>query len=217
MRDGYYYIRNRFFRKYYMLDIKAMDRHQWYDADYQLFHAMFQILVNYVEEELGRGEIGMMDWYKKELKKGEKVHPTVRAYMKASLWDRWKNRQTWKERMGKVHLDWAAGLERYPGVEWNQADVAVEVLKLYNWYKHERPKRPDPWDIVEKPECILVGRAKTHIDVDGESIINPHHTDEDKAEVNRYHNEVHGLEQDYDDEDTSRAQQLLAIRFFMWT
>lgn len=54
-RDVYYYIRNRFFRKYYLLDIKAMSRHEWWDSDYQIFHAVFQILVNYVENELGDG------------------------------------------------------------------------------------------------------------------------------------------------------------------
>jgi hypothetical protein len=134
-KDLYYEIRNRYFAKYYLLDIKAMPRGACWDCDSRLFHGVFQILVNYVEGEKAHlSKIFLTE---------DEIDSELLAYAKASRWDRWRNRAHWNERLGMAHLRWEAALDDpNMGTEYintRQAQDAREVLALYKWYKWEFP------------------------------------------------------------------------------
>jgi len=50
IKDAYYYLRNRFFRKYYLIDTH-LSKGSWHDSDYKILHGMMSVLVDFVEKE----------------------------------------------------------------------------------------------------------------------------------------------------------------------
>lgn len=234
VRDAYYYIRNRFFRKYYLIDIKAMTRHQWYDLDYRIFHVVFQILVDYVEGELGHDGKRSMDYEREKFANGDWVHPNYVAYMRTPWTAKILKRKEWAEQLGLAHLDWEISLSDPTSKEYEcwvnddgtetptcvmQSDKAKKVKDLYLWYKYERPKRMDPWDAFSEPEILTTGRWWKEVKLPNGNtrLSDEHRSPEEHAELMKYYDQIHNLEQQYEDEDTEKAQQILAIRQFLWT
>ena len=50
--NWYYEIRNRFFAKYYRIDIRKMPKGAWWDTDHRMFETVWQLFEDFVEEEL---------------------------------------------------------------------------------------------------------------------------------------------------------------------
>lgn len=224
LRDWYYEIRNRFFARYYLVDIKNMPRGAWWDADYRMFHAVFQILVDYVEQECAH--LSKISYTKGE--QYDDIHPDIVIWQNASWWSKWYNRQSWNERLGIAHLEWEASLDDEHGN--GQAEKGRQALELYKWYKYERPSRKDPFDgEYDGPHYIHEKGGFTDGMIEdeptGEKIFNPFSKKVEDTfrgrtmtdEYQQYIRKCGQLEEFYQTEDTIRAQQVLAIRRGLWT
>lgn len=137
------YVRNRWIDQVHLLHITAMAKGSWYDCDYQLFHAMFQVLRNYVEQELWGAA------FRAELE------PAWSAYLTTTWWDRWRRRGWWRQQFGLAWLAWESSLDN-PALEETerspqQAAAARTLTRLYQWYVFERPHRPEPFE--DPPEA----------------------------------------------------------------
>lgn len=217
LQDIYYEIRNRFFAKYYLLDIKAMPRGAWWDCDKRLFHGVFQILVNYVEQEKSTTywwDINAAD-----------CPPTIREWHLTPRWKRWWNRAEWNARLGVANLEDEGTMDDPNSPHYHehcegQAENARQTLALYLWYTVERPKRPEPFGAHNKPEYA-------HVDPFGNKTnewFDPSTTDEHSALMNEFTEEYGeyldkggALSEQYEEEDTRKAQEVLAIRRSLWT
>jgi hypothetical protein len=125
------YIRNRYFDKLHYLKT-GLKPGEYYDLDERILHGLFNELIIFVEDELAH----------------------------LSRWDRTKNYKFINGRCvqaGLDHLDWASKLvynEDYGigkedvlyGQITPQAQSAIEIRELYNWWKNIRPNRTEPYD-----------------------------------------------------------------------
>jgi hypothetical protein len=166
--DGY--LDNRFVVKTHCLTSDLKKGH-WYDMDTRILHSLFGGLVQFVEMELsGMNRIG----------KGKKPR--------------------YSRKDGLEYLDWEIGLtyedeETKEAKPTPQAESAKEVKRLYLWWKDERPKRQDPWDLV------------------GEDPLG----DPDKLEYREKYGAMDDLEKKYEEEDTQAMISLIKLRGGMWT
>jgi|SRR6185437_939759 len=223
LRHIYYNIRNRLFKKYYLIDIKAMPRGDWWDTDYRMFHGMFQLLVDYVEGECSHLSKYGSKYVTEKLEKDEDVHRFIVAYYQSPKWFRWIEKERWNRLLGQAHLEWEISLDRpdLPENERNpsQAKSARKILELYKWYKDIYPNRIDPCDAFPEP-------VYKHLDNNG----NP--TDkmfEEKQqdgfyrmnnfsdEAHEYYNKVEKLEDQYYEEEQQKLKELIDIRNCLWT
>lgn len=136
------YLQNRWVIKTHALT-STLERGRWHEFDTRLLYAAFDELVNFVEIELAwMFMISPGDEYKKcKL-------PWYCTYFKIG---QWRNPEA-----GQAYLAWASNLknDEYDadtsdpnyGLPTEQALVAQEVTKLYQWWKEERPNQPDPID-----------------------------------------------------------------------
>lgn len=113
----------------------------YYEVEDQMMHAMFGLLVDFVELQSAH-----MHWACSD---------------ENTRWNRFKNSlrlRDWRSReKGMAHLDWEISLvfDEHMGVPLGdvdygkptpQASSAKETKDLYLWWIDERPKRPDPMD-----------------------------------------------------------------------
>lgn len=126
-----FYINNRWITKSHALT-SSLKRGQWYDLDMRLLHSVFDELVNFVEIELASTFINS----------SEK-----------------KYKATWGGRSSEAgidHLKWASELKNEnngnpgDGQPSRQELAAQETLALHQWWKVERPNRPDPNSIANQ-------------------------------------------------------------------
>ena len=107
-----------------MIRIKSLGINEYADKDWLMFHVAFQLLVNYVEDELA--------W----------MHSIARG--KTRMRYHWFKIPLAKE-WGLAHLEW----EIQQGDDSpSQSEAAKEIKELYLWFKETRPNRPDLWDLV---------------------------------------------------------------------
>jgi hypothetical protein len=85
IQDRYYKIRNRLFKKYYLIDTK-LPRDSWLDSDSKILYGMMNILVDYVEKE---DALNFINWDATEDHK--KVKEEIVAIK--SWWENYENRQ----------------------------------------------------------------------------------------------------------------------------
>jgi hypothetical protein len=116
---AYWWLKYRVFNRYHVVEISSL-RPGYYDIDARMFHACFDLLVEYVEVELAwmsfiGAEIKLPWWQSKT------------AYLKAH-----------NKELIERHLSWILTDKE---VGERQRNSAIEILALYNWYKHDRPKR----------------------------------------------------------------------------
>ena len=203
IHDWYHALRYRIVHHPHKLHIRHPDliKGRWYDKDYILLYANFQILTDFVELEIplfsrwcGIGE-------KWELRLGK--IPFVRWFL--------ETRRNPAE--GIAHLEWASKLDD-PEQEHpmpSQAHHAREHLALYRWWKEERPARPDPWEsITERPEIPL---NKLLNDTDAL-------TPEQRVQKEQYFEALRKadeIEESYMEEDTQQLIRLIKVRRGLWT
>lgn len=120
--DAFNYIRNRFFRKYYLVDTK-LPKGNYYDSDTLLLHSMFSILEDYVEIELSA-----LYYFCHENEK--KPNWFIRKFTR------------YKTNKGLDYLDL---IINDPDTPRQQLKDSIEIKKLYIWWKQIRPNRPDPY------------------------------------------------------------------------
>ena len=154
------YVKNRWIDKIQYLKT-GLEPGVYYDLDHRILHGLFNELVDFVEIE----------------------------YAQLSISDSKKEYKFVKGRCAEAgldHLDWASNL-MHKNQLTNQAISAIEVLKLYKWWKN-RDKRENPYDLYDEEK-------------DGEF----------------YYKIIDNIEQDYEQEDTDMLIRLIKIRDSLWT
>jgi hypothetical protein len=108
--------------------------------------------------------------------------------------------------------DWVSLDDPAYGQFTPQALNAQCTLKLYNWWKHERPARPDPSELSGwNAYCATKDRTSlAFLDTDSE-------TPEQRKKGREILEELHKIELQYDNEDTERMIELIKIRDSLWT
>lgn len=118
-----------------------------------------------------------------------------------SKWLYWRSQRDAKA--GIAHLEWASNLEDSP----HQAHVAKETLAIYNWWKNERPNRPDPLEVSgwsaycdENPGFTPLGDKP----------------ERERKSVKKMLNQIQKMESEHYNEDTKMMIRLINIRDGLW-
>jgi hypothetical protein len=115
----WWWLKYRLLNRLHVVQIRSLEP-GYYDIDTRLFHAAFDLLVEYVEVELAwSGFLGAeirLPWWQSQ-----------RAYVKAHAVE-----------LANKYFDWAID---DPEVGQEQGNSAKEIRALYEWYKLDRPRR----------------------------------------------------------------------------
>lgn len=134
------YIHNRFVCPSHRVVIRHPDfgKGYYHDTDHIMLYAMFQMVVDYIEIECA-GCVGPKeglfetDW--------QKVNRWVRELPILH----WFLPPPRNARRGLHRLRWEISLkDEHP----SQSESAKDLLTLYRFWVHERPRREDPWEKV---------------------------------------------------------------------
>ncbi len=208
--DAKYYINNRWVTGTHTL--RAEPDHivpgTWRDLGDRFLPCMFGSLVDYVEIELAWKNIAC------DQKAREKYEPPFWA----AGWFRWR---TWRcPEAGLDHLRWETGLvygewdveegSELLGKPTHQAERAKEVLALYDWWKNQRPQRPDPHEASGWTEYCAERSGEGFFFDDEEE------TDEKRARVNAMLEHMNRLEAEHEQEDEDMLIRLIKIRGSLW-
>jgi hypothetical protein len=203
------YIKNRWVSKSHALT-SNLKRGNWYDLDTRLLHAVFDELVNFVEIEQA--------W--KLIICSEEDHKKYQVPWYHNIFHigEWRSAEA-----GLAHLKWAADLKNDDdwidkndptyGQPTQQALAALEILKLYHWWKEERPNRPDPRDISGWNKYYEEKRAAHADDDSWLDFITDKKSDDGSGEIFK---RFRLIEQQQEDEDTAMLIRLINIRMYLW-
>lgn len=210
--DIKYWFVNRYVSKTHALTSR-LPRGQWHEFDTRILHCLFDELVDFVEVEKA--------W--KNIICDREARKKYHAGFFASGWFR---SRTWRcPEAGLDYLEWESKLvmdeswglsadDPNYGTPADQALVAIETVKLYNWWKFERPGRPDPWEASGKKayyEEHDTGKSVWEM-LDQES-----ESEEERELILAMMDSMNNLEQAYDNEDTEMLIRLIKIRSSLWT
>lgn len=164
------YIRFGFVEKLHLIDTKLS--HDYHEVDTRLLHGMFSLLVDFVEIEKAWMEAICNEDYKRP-------------------W--WKLNSRFKSReMGIKYLDWEITLIDSE-TDSGQGENAKIIKDLYLWWVDERPKRQDPYDLMDEWDDM---------------------SKEEKSDVCKQINEIETSEYD---EDSEMLKKLIEVRGSLWT
>lgn len=204
-----YYINNRWVSKTHVLASRSLKPGKWHEFDQRILHCLFDQLVDFVEIEQAWHHIV----WDKEAR--EKFDTPWWAYG----WFRWR---VWRcPEAGLAYLNWASSLKCDDdwcdkdspnfGKPTPQAESAMETLALYNWWKNDRPNRPEPMDASGWSD-ICERRRQKYDDIMWED-----ETDEEKTSTRAALDKCHELEEAYDKEDEEMLIRLIKVRRALWT
>ena len=212
-RNIVFYINNRWITKSHALT-SNLKRGKWQDFDERLLHAVFDELVNFVEIE----QAWMHVVWSEEGRKKYRT-PWYRTFFRIRLWR--------CPEAGLAYLDWAAELKK--DEEWIdkndpeygkptfQALAAQETRALYNWWKHERPNRPDPMDTSGFSSYYEERRKEAELRGD-DLLLGMLNSDKTRDERSDNLSSIcHKMEEEQDEEDTNMLIRLVKIRHSLWT
>ena len=208
-----YYINNRWITRTHALTAHPRDIKpgQWQDLGYRFLPCLFNELVEYVEVELAWWHIA---WDEQARKK-----------FQAPFWARgWFRTRTWRcPEAGLDNLEWQRSLKY--DEQWHekddpdfgkptpQAEKANEILSLYMWWTVERPARPDPADLSGWTALCAERRLKRGNEFWDLEERTPEENDRD----HRCLDEMHRLEEQYEQQDEDMMIRLIKIRRGLWT
>lgn len=213
MRAVRRYISNRFIHKEHYLPTR-LARGEYHSIDDRILHGLFETLCDYVEVEVAwhhvmwggaeqRARFNFPWWKTKPFfvsLKEWRCPPAGLAHLE------WEMSLTCGEDMGVDPTD-----ELY-GKPTNQAVAATEIMKLYTWWRNDRPTRPDPFEASGLRAMYAASRSGG--DDDWLDILND--TD-DRTDRQAAHAKREALERQYDEEDTEMMIRLIKIRGSLWT
>jgi hypothetical protein len=201
-----------------------------------MFETIMQLLVNFVEKEKAHmTRICTVGHYKEYLKGEAKwdeldeftQRSCIVEYSKASWFDKWWNEEKWDEILGINYLEWEISLhdngeyEGQPVSPMGQSSSAAEILRIYRWYKFERPNRVDPYDSdFDKPKysykhengTLTNDAIESNADESGMFRMR-----EMTPEYAEYLKKCSDLEDVQIKEDTQNAMKIVEIRGHLWT
>jgi len=213
LRNIVFYLNNRCISKSHALT-SNLKRGEWRDFDERLLHAVFDELVNFVEIEQAWMHVVCSDEDRKKYKT-----PWYRTFFHIRLWR--------CPEAGIAYLEWATELKKDEdcidkndpeyGKPTFQALAAQETLTLYNWWKNERPSRPDPMDASGLNNYYEERRKEAELQGEDSSLymFNSDKTRDDQSET--LSKIYHKMEEEQDEEDTSMLIRLVKIRHSLWT
>jgi len=195
------YLRYRFIARYHVIPTGL--RPDCYDIDTRMLNGMFNMLVGFVEKEKAWMNVALGD----DKAKRKKLRWGWR-YLGISKYGAFRDPAE-----GLDHLRWEMSLDspsRSPhDRNESQAHVAREIWDLYHWWKHIRPKRPEPYDVSGWSDHCENNSWKDTLRSD--------HTPEEREHIESMLKEVRSLEEIYDDEDEKQLIRLIKIRKSLWT
>lgn len=172
------------------LRIQTLDA-TYHDADSVLMHAVFQVLVDYVEVDCAWLNVV----FDRELL-------TWDIRLKHALGLEFRSRHH-----GVAYLQWEQELRDEKGKEVAQAITAKKIYDLYWWWKDARKFRIDPWSLVKArwdPEWF----SDTPVSDD----------DFNARELwRKQSDDAQRLEDQYYQEDTDKMKELIELRAHLWT
>ena len=202
------YINNRWVIKTHAL-VSSLKRGEWHEFDTRLLHSVFDELVNFVEiDQAWMFVICSED-------EDKKFHvPWYRAIFRIGSWR--------CPEAGIAHLEWAARLTHDEdfmrddpeyGLPTAQALAAQEIIKLYKWWKQERPNRPDPSDASGWSKYCEERHNAAKKSGDDSSFFLPKMDDQAHHFMSVYRK----MEEEQEEEDTDMLIRLVKIRHRLWT
>jgi hypothetical protein len=210
INDLRFYANNRWISKSHALT-SNLKRGQWHEFDTRLLHAVFDELINFVEIEQAWMFVVFSDEERKKYKT-----PWYRTILRIRAWR--------CPEAGIAYLEWATALKHNEdwidkndpnfGKPTHQALAAQETLALYNWWKVERPKRPDPSD-ASGWSNYCEEKRKTIRDATFWNSLSTN--DDDKEYSSKILDALRKIEQEQDEEDTAMLIRLIKIRQSLWT
>ena len=136
INNAYWWVRHRTVDRYNIVHIKSL-KPGYYDTDTRLLHSMFDLLVEFVEHEWVSIQFDSMRY---EGKIKLKWWQMKRSYIKAHM----------NELLAAYITDLKTITDEDPELNKElqiQASEKLEIVALYEWYKHLRPNRKDPIDL----------------------------------------------------------------------
>ncbi len=186
-RDLYWWVRHRTFDKYHVVDTGLEPG--YYDKDMLMFHAMFQLLVDFVEEECA----DMHRLYCRHVK-----FPPSKDNGKAGL------------EYLKMHSKDMKEMREEDNLPYNFLDDPyLEIITLYRWWTEDRPRRYEAYDIYE--DLGNIGRLFQETEHGTFQYVEP------KKKEGFEDVKLWEVEDYYSEEDTEMACRLVRIRNAMWT
>jgi hypothetical protein len=207
-----YYINNRWITATHCLTASPSDipRGEWRDVGNRFLPCLFNELRDFVEVELAWWHIA---WADNEEKK------KYNAPFWATGWFRWR---TWRcPKAGLDNLAWQKTCDNkdytpeddpHYGALTQQAYNAMEIEALYRWWTEVRPKRVDPMEASGwSAYCDAKWRSGKGVmddlvDDSGETI-----------DTSKMLEQMHQMEQAYEQEDEEMIIRLIKIRQSLWT
>ena len=211
LNDVRYYINNRWIHTTHGMMSRSLEPGKWHEFETRLLHSTFDQLVDFVEIEQAWHHV-MWD------EKAREKYQT--PWWQKQWFFRWG--KVWRcPEAGVEHLEWASDLNlndfHSPGdPEYDQpspqAIAAKELLELYNWWKFDRPSRPDPMDESGWTAYCEMRREKGIDFLDFED-----KTPEEAALSKAALDKSQEIENQYDQEDEEMLIRLIKIRRSLWT
>lgn len=181
--------------------LRRLESHLWYDTDTRMFEAMFELLCEYVENELA----------------------FAASYNESTRWERfklyWLPRQYRYEisrKFAMKYLEWEMQVD---GGEGDQAISAQKVKELYEWYRDIYPFIKNPYESAQDPEYMF-------LDVNGNPTNEAFVKDDNGKyyKMNKFHPEYSRLLNQMNDDEVQlnemideKLRILLSIRRYLWT
>lgn len=166
----------------------------YYDLGTRLLYGLFALLVDYVEIECA--------WMNKVSERGlEEKRP----------W--WKKEPRFKRsrEKGLEYLDWEINLKNEKSkdigeksINKDQSEAAQIAKELYLWWVDERPKREDPYKMMDDPTFVKGNSLKDWLNKDDPK--------RDESIKKMYEKEIQ-----QDEEDTQMLIKLVQLRKSLWT
>lgn len=202
-RDFMYGLRMRFVVKPSVVNIQTLKKSVYSDPSDILLHAAFQVLVDYVEWEVGCHKRKL--WWRilRRIPILGYLVPTYRDAETGMAHLSWESGLVWEENMvGKDSPD--------VGLPTPQALAAKDKLRLYLWWKIERPSRVEAMELsgINK---YYQNRPVSRFFMDEET------SEKDRAEWSRISDECTRIEEAYAKEDEENLILLMKIRQSLWS
>lgn len=210
----YYEIRNRFFAKYYRIDIREMPKGAWWDFDHKAFHVLLQMFEDFILNEKGASELSRWEYNRKK----EKARTSAQQYYEELSWyeRKFSKRKILKEKFAIEYLKWEIDLvndldtaEYERKVRRSQSESAVEQLAIWKWWTEIYKNRTDPFDTPEINEYY--NNITTTPCENGNFLMN--FPEKNREKINAAHVEENRREE----EDTEMMVRICKVRRSLWT
>lgn len=205
IRNAKHALKNRFAIQTHALvaDKKHLPRYQWHDLDSRMLFCMFDSFSAFVEIEKASMQLASTQAKRPSFLKrmlGNDRNPDAGTeYLK------WEASLVYNEDYGVFPGD-----SQY-GKKTPQAEAAIEMLDLYNWWTQVYPNRPDPYEVSGWDKMCYNDRKVVN------SIFEKDTTEDEAAEISNTLQLTRSVEAQYYKEEQEMLVRLINVRNALWT